>query len=111
MEVDIVIAISMLAGFVTFAYQVARVLRTYSYNRTVREALTRNSPLTLELLDKMAEKKTPRFGDGRAGLVLIALAAALVCYSLIQGDPVFPLFVGAVLLGRLWYLRRQGEIS
>ena len=71
------------------------------------------------LLDKIEESKPQGGGDDRIGLVLIALGAALFGLGLIQGDPddirnlsglaLFPTFVGAVLAGRYWILRRRGE--
>jgi hypothetical protein len=121
MEADMVISIALVSGFVLFFNQVGRILRAYAMHRTVREALSRDSNLTPELLDRIEEQKSSALGDGRVGLVLLALAAALFCFGLIQGDPddirnlagiaVFPLFVGAALLGRVWYLRSRGEIS
>src|SRR5687767_10178083 len=121
MEADIIISIALVTGFVLFVHQLGKILRTYAVNKTVREALSRNSTLAPELLDRIEEQKSSGLGDTRAGLVLVALAAALFAFGLIQGDPedirnlasiaVFPLFVGAALLGRIWYLRRRGEVS
>ena len=121
MEADIIISIALVTGFVLFINQVGRILRAYAMHKTVRQALSRDSNLTPELLDRIEQDKATSFGDGRIGLVLVAIAAAIFIFGLLMGDPddiresagiaVFPLFVGGVLLGRLWYLRRRGEIS
>jgi hypothetical protein len=121
MEADIAIAIALVTGFVLVINQIGRILRAYAMHKTIREALSRDSALTPELLDRIEQDKGKSFGDGRIGLVLVAIAAAIIVFGLIEGDPndiretteiaVFPLFVGATLLGRLWYLRRRGEIS
>ena len=121
MEADIVITISLVTAFVMFVNQIGRIIRSNSMHRTVREALTRDSNLTPDLLDKIEQEKNGGFGDTRLGLVLVALAAALLAYGLIQGDAddirnlasiaMFPLFVGAALLGRIWYLARRGAVS
>jgi hypothetical protein len=121
MEADIIITIALVGGAVLIFHQLGRIIRASMLHRTVREALSRDGNLAPELLDRIEEQKTSGLGDGRAGLVLVALAAALFAFGLIQGDPedvrnlasiaVFPLFVGAALLGRIWFLRRRGEIS
>ena len=121
MEADIVITISLVTAFAILVNQIGRIIRTSAMHRTVREALTRDSNLTPDLLEKIEQEKNGGFGDTRMGLVLVALAAALLAYGLIQGDAddirnlasiaVFPLFVGAALLGRIWYLTRQGAVS
>jgi len=121
MEVDIIIVIAMATAFIVFVTQVGRIVRSNAMHRTVREALTRDSALTPDLLERIEQERSGGFGDTRLGLVLVALAAALFAYGLIQGDAddirnlasiaVFPLFVGAALLGRIWYLARRGAVS
>lgn len=121
MEVDIIITIAIATVFVTFFMQVGRIMRVYAMHKTVREAMSRNSDLTPDLLDRIERDKGTSFGDGRIGIVLVAIAAAIIVFGLIEGDAngiretleiaIFPLFVGAALLGRLWYLRRRGEMS
>ena len=121
MEVDIIISLAIATVCVTLIMQLSRIMRVYAMHRTVREALSRESSLTPELLDRMEQNKSWSFGDGRIGIVLVAIAAALIVFGLIEGDPndiresteiaIFPLFVGAALLGRLWYLRSRGEKS
>jgi hypothetical protein len=121
MEADMVISIALVTGAVLIISQFGRILRARMLHKTVREALMRDSNLTPELLDKIEEQKAASNSDGRIGLVLLALGAALFCYGLIQGDAddirnlagiaLFPVFVGAALLGRIWYLDRRGEVS
>ena len=121
MEVDIIVTIALATAFIVFMTQIGRIIRSNSMHRTIREALSRDSNLTPELLDRIEQDKSQGFGDTRIGLVLVALAAALFAYGLIQGDAddirnlasiaVFPLFVGAALLGRIWYLARRGAVS
>ncbi len=121
MEVDFIITIAIATVVLTFIMQAGRIMRVYAMHKTVREALSRNSDLTADLLDRIERDRRISFGDGRIGIVLIAIAAALIVFGLIEGDPndiresaeiaIFPLFVGAALLGRLWYLRSRGEKS
>ena len=120
MEADIVITISMVAGAVLIFNQFGRILRAYAMNKTLRQALTSERGITPELLDRLEENRPASNGDGRIGVVLVAIGAAIIVFGLITGDienlemvgiAVFPLFVGAALLGRIWYLRRQGAES
>ena len=121
MEVDIIITIALATALIVFVNQFSRILRARMLHRTIREALSRDSNLTPELLDRIEQDKPTSFGDGRIGLVLVAIAAAIILFGLIEGDSngigettqisLFPLFVGGALLGRLWYLRRRGEVS
>lgn len=121
MQADIAISIALVTGFVLFINQIGRIMRAYAMHKTVREALSRNSDLTPDLLDRIEQDKGMSFGDGRIGIVLVAIAAAIIVFGLIEGDSngiresaeiaIFPLFVGAALLGRLWYLRSRGEKS
>jgi hypothetical protein len=119
---DVIIMIAFAVAAVLIVNQLGRVLRAMMLHRTVREALTRESNLTPELLDKIEEQRpSTGFGDDRIGLVLMALGAAMIGFALLQGSPdtihnllpasVFPLFVGAVLFGRHWYLARHGAGS
>ena len=120
MEADIIITIALATAFIVFMTQVGRIIRSNAMHRTVREALIRDSNLTPDLLDKIEQDKSRGFGDTRVGLVLVALAAALFVFGLvsdgsdaadIQKIAIFPFFVGAALLGRVWYLARRGAVS
>jgi hypothetical protein len=119
---DVIIMLAFAAAAVLIVSQIGRVLRAMMLHRTVREALSRDSNLTPELLDKIEEQKPATgFGDDRIGLILIALGAAMIGFALIQGSAdtihnltaasVFPLFVGAALFGRHWFLARRGAGS
>ena len=87
-------------------------------HRSVREAMRSDSGLVPQLLDKLDEPRSTGSGDDRTGLVLIAIGAAMFGFGLIQGEPeairgmsglsLFPIFVGTVLAGRHWLLRRRG---
>ena len=121
MEPAVIILLAAATAAVLIFNQIARLLRAMMLHRTVREAISRESALTPDLLDKIDEPKKSDGGDDRVGLVLIALGAAMIAFALLQGSAdtihnlvpasVFPLFVGAVLAGRHWLLRRRGAGS
>jgi hypothetical protein len=112
-----VIAIAIVIGTVLVFNQIGRIWRSSHLHRTVRDALNSSSPLAPELVAKVDEKPTFK-GDARTGLVLLAMAAALLVSGIIQGGldqlrgfaavAVFPAAVGAVLYGRAWYAARKG---
>jgi hypothetical protein len=118
MEFDVLIFAILTTGAVLIVTQAARLLRTAILHRTVREAISRNSDAVPSLMAGI-EEKPARSTDDRTGLVLLALGVAVFLFGLIQGDPddiqnmaaisVFPLLVGAALLGRYVYRKRQGE--
>ena len=119
MEADIAgfITIGLVVAFV--AGQIFRTLRTHSAQKTLREAISRGVTITPEML--IEAEKTPEAGanDVRNGMVLIALALAVVGFGLIQGSTdaikgtvgiaLFPLFVGIALLLRVRLNRTQGD--
>jgi hypothetical protein len=122
MEKDIIAIVAITAAAVLIANQLVRLLQSMMLHRTVREALVRDSALAPELLDRIDRPKRPSGGDDdRTGLLLIALGAAMIAFAFLQGSPdtihnvtplsVFPLFVGAMLCGRHWVLRRRGADS
>jgi len=112
MAADIIMMIATAIAFVIVFQQLFRLIRALSAQKTIRQALTRGTELTPELLDRIDERTTssPSGGDDRTGLVLVAIGLAMLVYGAIQGDPddvrnmagiaMFPLFVGAVLAGR-----------
>ena len=121
MEKDIIVILALTAGFILIVTQLVRLLQAMMLHRTVREALSRDSPLAPELLDRFDKPKKSNGGDDRTGLLLIALGVAMIAFAFIQGSAdtihnltaasVFPLFVGGVLCGRHWILRRRGADS
>jgi hypothetical protein len=121
MEKDIIAIAALTTGFIIIVTQLVRLLQSMMLHRTIREALSRDSGLTAELLDRIDRPKKSSGGDDRTGLLLIALGAAMIAFAFLQGSPdtihnltpasVFPLFVGAVLCGRHWLLRRRGADS
>ena len=121
MEKAILAIVALTAGFILVVSQLVRLLQSMMLHRTIREALSRDSNLTPELLDRIDRPKKSSGGDDRTGLLLIALGAAMIAFAFLQGSPdtihnltpasVFPIFVGAVLVGRHWYLRRRGAES
>ncbi len=120
MEVDIIVTIALAAAFIVLVNQIGRIIRSNAMHRTVREALSRDSNLTPDLIERIEQDKGQGFGDTRIGLVLVALGAALFVFGLVQGGSdaqdiqkisIFPLFVGAALLGRVWYIARRGAVS
>jgi hypothetical protein len=117
---DTLIFAVLTTGAVLIINQVARLVRNQSMQKTIREAISRDSGAVADLIARIDEASPAAkgHGDDRIGLILIALAAALALYSVIVGDPedirqmggmaLFPGLVGAVLLGREVWLKRRG---
>jgi hypothetical protein len=116
---DVLIFITLTTGAVLIISHLARIIRTSLLQKTIRQAIKSDSGVTAALLDKIDDRQPGGSSDDRTGLVLLALGAALFCYGLIQGDAddirnmsgiaLFPIFVGAVLLGRAFYMKRNKE--
>jgi hypothetical protein len=114
---DVLIFAVLTTGAVLIIAHAGRLLRTMVLHRTIREAIMRDSAAVPELLKGVEEPGSGTANDDRAGLVLIALAAALFLFGLIQGDPddirnlggasLFPLFVGIALLIRYRWARQR----
>ena len=119
MEADIAgfITIGLVVAFI--AGQIFKTLRTYSAQKTLREAITRGVTVTPEMLVETEKAPEPGANDLRNGMVMIALAFAIFGFGVIQGSTdaikgmtgiaLFPLFVGLALLLRLRLLRRHGD--
>jgi hypothetical protein len=112
-----VIAIAFAVATVLIVNQLGRVLRTMMLHRTIRTGMTQGSNVTPELLDRIdREKSGSATDDDRIGIVLIAIGLAVLGFGLLSGDlddlhntagiSLFPLFVGAALLGRHLVIRR-----
>ena len=121
MAADILIAIALVTGAVLIVNQLARMYRNATLQRSIREAIQRDSAALPDLVARIDESgPTGTAGDERAGLVLIALGAALALFAVIAapdeeglrnmaGLALFPTFVGIVLLGRALWVRKHGE--
>ena len=117
MEFDVLIFAVLTTGAVLIITQFARVIRTGMLHRTIRSAINKDSPAVPALLEGIEDKAGPS-SDDRTGLVLIALAAAVFLFGVVQGDAedirnmagiaLFPFFVGAALLARFIYVKRSG---
>jgi hypothetical protein len=120
-DLDVVLVVSAVTtGLVLVMIQLARLWRAGMQQKTIREALTRDSaalPALLEGLD-LEERQTPvGANDDRTAMVLIALGLAMVLAGAIYASAdnframasaaVFPILVGAALLLRYWLVRRR----
>ena len=120
MEVDIIITIGIAAVLLFTIGQVARVIRSAATHKTLRKAIDQGQALTPELVERLEMAPPPGLADQRIGLVLVALALALIATGIINpGEDnyrqmftiaLFPLFVGGALLVRPWQAKRfSGE--
>ena len=118
MEVDIIISLAIAAVVLTIIVQTARILRTNSLHKTLRQAIQAGQPVTAELVEQLDAPARPGDFDQRAGYILIALSLAAIVASFLSGPTedsfreisslaVVPLFVGAALLLRLRFKRRS----
>jgi hypothetical protein len=121
-EMTVIISMSllMLTAFVFFL----RLIQTWLLHRTLREAITRDSPMAAGLVDRIGsgDLTAPRIGsDDRTGLILLAVGIAIAGYTLIVneaewmrhglGASLFPLLVGAALLVRHRWARRGDDLA
>ena len=119
-DLDVVLVVAAVTtGLVLFSIQFFRLWRTAIQQKTIREALSRDSSAVPELLS--AIEPAPRStgtNDDRTAMVLIALGLALIGFALIQGDAddtknmvgasLFPIFVGIALLIRQYLAAKRG---
>jgi hypothetical protein len=118
MEVDIIITIGIVAVLLFVIAQGSRIIRTVAMHRTLRKGIEQGQALSTDLVERLDKAPEPGAIDQRLGFVLVAAAFALITAGAIQGDAekfrnmatagIFPLFVGAALLLRLWLVRRRG---
>ena len=119
MEADIAgfVTIGLVVAFI--AGQILKTLRTFAAQKTVRDAISRGTPVTPEMLVEAERSAEPGANDLRSGMVLIALALAITGFGALQGSmdamrgtagiALFPLFVGVALLLRLKLARASGD--
>jgi uncharacterized membrane protein YqjE len=122
-DLDVVlVAAAITTGAVLAVIQLARLWRTAMQQKTIREALSRDSaalPALLEGLETEQRKAPAGANDDRTALVLIALGLATLLSGAIYASPddframasvaVFPILVGAALLLRYWLVRRRAN--
>lgn len=117
---DVITMIAIMTAVVLMANQLGRVFRAMMMHRTVREAMTRDNGLAPQLLDRIDQEKAPAFfGEDRIAIVLLAIGFAILGFGILTGDAedvrnaggiaLFPLFVGAALLGRHLVTRRSAR--
>jgi hypothetical protein len=113
----VAIPLAIIIASVLITNQIARMRRTSLLHKTIREAVSSNNPLAPGLIEKLDEKPTYE-GDARTGIVLLALAAGMILFGLVQGGTatlrtfiaiaMFPGAIGAALSGRAWNAARKG---
>lgn len=115
---DVLIFAVLTTGAVLGLTQVARLWRAGMQHKTIREAISRDSPAVADLLAGVElEQKPSGANDDRTAMVLIALGAALFLFGFIQGDAddlrnmggaaLFPTFVGIALLIRHYFAKKR----
>jgi uncharacterized protein YneF (UPF0154 family) len=108
----IAVGAAIVLGFIA----ILRLIATAMTHRTMRKAIETNPQLTEQLLQKLTARRE-RQSDDRLGMVLVALAVAMVVAPLIAADDpgdvrvaiaaaVFPLLVGGALWLRSWTIER-----
>jgi hypothetical protein len=119
-DLDVVLVICAgTTGCVLVIIQLARLWRAGMLHKTIREAISRDSPAVADLLAGVEEQpKSTGATDDRTAFVLIALGLALLLFAALQnsedmlrqvgGASVFPIFVGAALLLRHYLARKRG---
>ena len=120
-DLDVVLVVAAITtGLVLAVIQLSRLWRAAMQQRTIREALSRDSDALPALLAglEVEQKETPAgSNDDRTAMVLIAIGLATIVAGAIYASPdnframlsaaVFPLMVGAALLLRFWLVRRR----
>jgi hypothetical protein len=118
-DLDVILTFAVLTtGAVLITIQLGRLWRAAMLHRTIREAISRDSPAVTELVAGVEEEQKPAgANDDRTALVLIALGLALFAFAAIQGGQddiknmggaaLFPIFVGLALLLRQYLVKRR----
>ena len=108
-------------AIVTIVNHVMRLWRTAIFHRTLRDAIASGSDAVAPMIAEGLEPKEQPRGDGRIATILVAIALALFAYGAVQGHPdvfrevagaaMFPLFIGAALFIREYWLSRRGPVD
>ena len=85
----------------------------------MKEILAKGEPLTPEVISALGVRQRPKYADLRTGLILIAIGIATAIMGGVIPDPeatvafgslsLFPILVGAVLVGLWTFIGRQSE--
>lgn len=105
---EIVIVAFVIAGAILLGVgQLIRLASLKSLHKTITAAIQANSPLAPELIARLNRRS--RIDEGLVGVVLIALALAILCLGVLRHVPndmpmmlavaLFPALIGAALLG------------
>ena len=81
---DSFITVGLVVAFV--AGQIFKTLRAVAAQKTVREAISRGTPITSEMLVEAERSAEPGANDMRNGMVLIALALAIAGFGVLQNS-------------------------
>jgi hypothetical protein len=106
----------MAAGLFIAAFHFMRLRHDSEDHRTLQEAIRADSPIVPELFEQLRDR--PRRRSQTTGLVLVALALAILGSGIIQGGEqnirsagaaaLFPALIGIVICWRSLLKRRGG---
>src|SRR4051812_2533524 len=87
-DLDVVLVVAAVTiGLVLAMIQITRLWRTSMQQKTIREALSRDSSVVSELLAAIEpEPRAAGANDDRTAMVLIALGLALIGFALMHGE-------------------------
>ncbi|MFC3194778.1 DUF6249 domain-containing protein [Marinicella sediminis] len=84
----------------------------------LEKSIDKGIDVTPELLDKLNQDRSPRFKDFRRGIIMVAIGAAVLCFSLIipqddtarvfRGLSLLPVFIGAGFL-LVWKINNYND--
>ena len=84
----------------------------------LEKSIDKGIDVTPELLEKLNQDRSPRFKDFRRGIIMMAVGAAVFCFSLViptddtakvfRGLSLLPLFIGAGFL-LVWKLNNYND--
>lgn len=85
---------------------------------TVRAAIERGQELTPEVLERLSDSLSTKFGDLRRGVISIAIGIAFFVFAYfldqeeamgpLMGISAFPLLIGIAYIG-IWYFTRRKD--